>query len=341
VIDKTASQPESEPEIKTDGPSRGWLYDVDGKDSPVRIDGSRLPKFGRKQMLWVDIDLDAAGPLDHLWTQLNIPDLSEIFARGDSRPHLVRYPGFLHVNVFALRDDRAEIEPMALHCLVGKNWIATLHDGALDLVDRFNEPLVGETRLGELDGPRFLAMVLNWLLNGYFLAIEAQQLDSDRLDEDLLKGSVDGLDSNPIDRLVAMRRMVRRLRMTLSQHRELLALLSQPQSELLFESKSSSDFEHLSRRFERAIDAVDNVREMIVGSFDIFMTQTTSATNEIMKRLTLASVLLLPAGVLAGIMGMNFDVGIFDRPWMFGVTLAVMAVLAGLTVATAKWRHWI
>ena len=88
--------------MSNDGPSRGWLYDVDGKDSPVRIDGSQLPRIGKKQMLWVDIDLDMAGPLDQLWDQLNIPDLSETFAHGDSRPQLVRYPGFLHVNVFAL-----------------------------------------------------------------------------------------------------------------------------------------------------------------------------------------------------------------------------------------------
>jgi magnesium transporter len=333
--------PTSEAKTRNTGPSRGWLYDVGGNDSPIRIDGSKLPRIGKDQMLWIDIDLDKAGPLDQLWDQLDIPDLSESFRQEGTRPHLVRYPGFLHLNVFALRSDAAELEPIALHCLVGKNWIATLHDGALDLADRFNEPLVGETRLGELDGPRFLAMVLNWLLNGYFLAIEGQQLASDRLDEDLLGRSINDLHSEPLDRLVTMRRTVRRLRMALSQHRELLALLSQPHSDLVFESDSSSDFEHLSRRFERAIDSVDNVREMIVGSFDIFMTQTASATNEIMKRLTLVSVLLLPAAALAGIMGMNFKVAIFEIPWMFGVTLAAMAVLAGITILVAKLRRWI
>ena len=80
---------------------------------------------------------------------------------------------------------------------------------------------------------------------------------------------------------------------------------------------------------------------MIVGSFDIFMTQTASATNEIMKRLTLVSVLLLPAAALAGIMGMNFKVPIFELSWMFGVTLATMALLAGITILVAKSRRWI
>jgi hypothetical protein len=101
VIDEIGSKSESEPNMKNGGPSRGWLYDVDGEDSPIRVDGAQLPKIGKRQMLWVDIDLDAAGPLDELWDQLGIPDLSETFAHGDSRPHLVRYPGFLHLNVFA------------------------------------------------------------------------------------------------------------------------------------------------------------------------------------------------------------------------------------------------
>lgn len=320
---------------------RAWLYDVDGEDAPVQLDGSRLPKIGDKQMLWVDVDLDASGSLDHFWEQLGLTDLTDALAAGDPRPHLVRHLGFIQVNVFAVHQEQAEFEPILLHCLVGKNWIATLHKGDLDLVDRFNEPLIGETRLGELDGPRFLAMVLDWLLNGYFLMIEAQQAESDHLDEDLLKRAFDKPESDLLDRLVMMRRRVRRLRTTLSQHRDLFALLSHPQSELLFESKSSSDYERLSRRLERAIDSVDSAREMIVGSFDIFMTQTTQATNEIMKRLTLASVLLLPAAVLAGIMGMNFNVAIFEKPWMFGVTLATMAVLAGITILVAKVRRWI
>jgi Mg2+ and Co2+ transporter CorA len=40
-------------------------------------------------------------------------------------------------------------------------------------------------------------------------------------------------------------------------------------------------------------------------------------------------------------MGMNFKVPIFELPWMFGVTLATMAVLAGITILVAKLRRWI
>ncbi|HEX2152490.1 MAG TPA: CorA family divalent cation transporter [Acidimicrobiia bacterium] len=58
----------------------------------------------------------------------------------------------------------------------------------------------------------------------------------------------------------------------------------------------STNYQRLAERLERALDAVDTTREMVVGSFDIFMTRTAQETNDIMKRLTIISVLLLPGG---------------------------------------------
>jgi Mg2+ and Co2+ transporter CorA len=37
---------------------------------------------------------------------------------------------------------------------------------------------------------------------------------------------------------------------------------------------------------------------------------------------------------------MNFKVSMFERPWMFWVTLGLMAALAGVTLLIAKRRHW-
>jgi uncharacterized membrane protein YfcA len=47
-----------------------------------------------------------------------------------------------------------------------------------------------------------------------------------------------------------------------------------------------------------------------------------------MKVLTLVSVILLPATVLGGIMGMNFQVGLFDQAWVFWVVIAAMLGIA-------------
>jgi Mg2+ and Co2+ transporter CorA len=57
--------------------------------------------------------------------------------------------------------------------------------------------------------------------------------------------------------------------------------------------------------------------------------------------LTLASVLMLPSTVIAGVMGMTFEVGLFGNPAGFWIVIGLMAVVAGTTLAVARHRRWI
>jgi magnesium transporter len=324
--------------VPTDSGSRIWLYDVDGKDAPVRLDVGDIPEPTNEQMLWIDVDSGSRDELQKLWDQLEISDEIKRFDAIRERPQVVHHNGLLQLNVFALRND-SELDAIPLLCLVGTNWIVTAHDGELDLVDKFNKPFHGETNLGALDGPAFLSLVLDWQLNGYFKAIETLQADIDRLDEELLQHAPD--QDALLDRLLGLRKRVRKLRQTLSPHRDVLGLLSHPDSDAAVGSASAPNYQRLLERLERALDSVDTAREMIAGSFDIFMSRTSQATNEIMKRLTIVSVLLLPAVVIAGIMGMNFKVAMFEWPWMFWVTVGSMAVLATVTLIVARRRRWV
>jgi magnesium transporter len=80
---------------------------------------------------------------------------------------------------------------------------------------------------------------------------------------------------------------------------------------------------------------------MLIGTFDVHMTRTAQRTNDVMKTLTLATVILLPSVVLAGVMGMNFKVSFFEYPELFWVVLVIMAVLAIGALVAARWRRWL
>ena len=326
----------SRPASSDEPGSRVWLYRGDGEDAPFDIESS-LPDIGKKDLLWADVDIECAGDLSPLWEKLEIEELVASIDQ-DADPTLIHQNGVLELAVKALRVGPRPA-PMTLHCLVGPNWVVTLHKGELDLVDEFNRPLNGDTRIGDLNGPAFLSLVLDWQISGYFGVIESLQTEIDELDEELLARSPDKNDL--LDQLQALRTRVRKLRNTLSSHREVLGLLSHPRSDALIGAEAVEDYKRLEDRLQQAIDTVDTTREMIVGSFDIFMTRTAQTTNDIMKRLTIVSVLLLPAAALAGIMGMNFKVEIFEWPWMFWVTIALMLVVAGVTLIVAKRRRWL
>ena len=329
--DGTASRPADAVEPA----SRVWLYCGDGEDAPVQLE-SPLPDLGKKDLLWADVDWKCVGDLSPLWEELEIEDVVDRIDQ-DADPTLIHQNGVLELAVKALR-----VGPVRAHDVVlpGRPQLGG------DVAQR-------GTRLGRCvqqapqqrypdrgpDGPAFLSLVLDWQISGYFGVIESLQTEIDELDEELLARSPDKNDL--LDRLQALRTRVRKLRNTLSSHREVLGLLSHPRSDALIGAEAVEDYKRLEDRLQQAIDTVDTTREMIVGSFDIFMTRTAQTTNDIMKRLTIVSVLLLPAAALAGIMGMNFKVEIFEWPWMFWVTIALMLAVAGVTLVVAKRRRWL
>jgi magnesium transporter len=60
-----------------------------------------------------------------------------------------------------------------------------------------------------------------------------------------------------------------------------------------------------------------------------------------MKVLTLASVILLPGSLLAGVMGMNFKAPLFQHTFLFWAVIALIAAIAVVTITFAKLRRWI
>jgi magnesium transporter len=333
-----ATVPEQERRLTSTEGVRAVLYDADGTDREVEIDGLRPADLKAHQLLWVDVEADGDDAIPEIWEWLGLePDDMERAVGPVDRPRLDAFDDFFRVTVIVV--DAEEHRPFGLHALVGDNWVVTAHPPTFDLLGSFNGPLRGETDLGELDGAVFLATLLNWLLNGYFRLLEELEGQIDSLDEKLLTKDVK--EDELLTQLVAVRRRITRLRRILAPHRDAFAILAQPDSNAFTPAESSATYQRLYARLEKAIESLDTAREMVLGSFEIFMTRTAQHTNNVVKALTVVSVLLLPAIVVAGIMGMNFRVGLFENPALFWVTIVGMAMLAVTTLVVARWRNWI
>ena len=245
--------------------------------------------------------------------------------------------GYLHVTVFGLSDER---KTARVDCLVSERWLVTLHDGPVGVVDRFRELAEGSGSVGLLDGLGFLANLLEWALSSYFDAFEALEQGLEEVDAKAMSGTATSTDGVLAD-LVEMRREVGGLRRALVSHREVVLSLTRPELEAIASSDSAERFTSLRDRLEEAVQASRDTRDSIVGSFDVLLASTGQRTNEIMKVLTLASVLLLPGALIAGVMGMNFRLGFFETATYFWVVIAAIAAIAVATLAVARAREWI
>jgi magnesium transporter len=177
------------------------------------------------------------------------------------------------------------------------------------------------------------------VLGSYSSAFERIEQRLEEFDAQAMRG--EGNPDDEIERLIGMRQEVGTLRRALAAHRSALVALTHPELEALGNHSSSERFQSLLQRFESTVQEARDAREAIVGSFDVLIARGGHRTNEIMKVLTLTSVILLPGALIAGVMGMNFRVGLFDQKALFWVVIVFIVALAPLTLGIAKVRRWI
>ena len=245
---------------------------------------------------------------------------------------------YIHLTTYSPCDEDDD-DLIALECVVGKNWVITAHDQPVAVLQEFADRVSGSGDTGVLDGPAFLATLLEWVLGAYSAAFERLEQRLEEFDVQAMRGQ--GRAEHDIEELIEERRTVGVLRRALSAHRSALTALTHPELEALANDASGERFQSLMRRFEATVQEARDARESIVGSFDVLIARTGYRTNHIMKILTLTSVILLPGALIAGVMGMNFEASIFESSWLFYVVIATILAIAPLTFAVAKRRNWI
>jgi magnesium transporter len=301
-------------------------------ERPRRLRGSKL--------LWVDIDRRTGASADEVASEFDLEEPTrKQLGSSEGRAIFQDYGRYIHVTTYSPCDeDGKEDELIALECVVGKNWVVTAHDRPVKVLEEFAERVSGSGDTGALDGPAFLATLLEWVLGAYSGAFERLEQRLEEFDIEAMRGR--GAEED-IERLVKMRQEVGVLRRALAAHRSALTALTHPELEALANNASGERFQSLLQRFESTVQEARDAREAIVGSFDVLIARTGHRTNHIMKVLTLTSVILLPGALIAGVMGMNFKIGLFEQNWVFYVVLALILGLVPLTLAVAKTREWI
>lgn len=324
------------------------LYDADGRDREVDPEPGIADRIKDRQLLWIDVEGRDRADLEMVTSGVGIgSELAGRLAEERGRADLTQYADHIHLVLettgAAARDGDsarnggdAEPERRELDVVAGHNWVVTVHSGPSPVLERIDDLTRGDTQFGALDAAGFIAAIVDEALAGYLELAEEIEREIDRLDERALR-------TRPRDdvlaRIVKLRRRIGAVRRTLTPHRLAFAALARPEMEL--HEGLGRPWPGLSDRLDRAIDAVENLRDLLLGTYDIHMGRAAQDANEIMKRLTLLSAVLLPAVVLAGVMGMNFRVDFFEDSANFWFVLGAMVVFGVSLLAAAQWRGWL
>jgi magnesium transporter len=258
---------------------------------------------------------------------------------GD-HPHLALSGGYFHLRVAAEPEHADPAMSKWLDVIAGRNVVISQHRAPIRFLDDLDDRIEADTTLGDLDSATFVATMLDSTVTSYFNAADAIEDVVDQFDERSLGD--DGRRELLAD-LVAVRRRIAMLRRVLTDHRQVFAsLASADLAQVVGSPESASGFQPVAIRFEGAVAAVEASRDLLLGSFDVYMTRTAQRTNDITKVLALATVLLLPGSLVAGLLGMNVSVPLAkDDPLSFWIVVGgVLLFIAALLIA-ARLRRWL
>jgi magnesium transporter len=329
-------------EAPPQGSVRVRQFDADRHDQSLALDDALEAKPTERQLLWIDIseelDAEQARRLADAF-ELDPSTVHALRNQGDV-PHLGVHGSYLHVRVAVEPNDRDPDATPWLDIVGGGNVVITSHRAPIQFLGDMDDRIQADTTFGLLDASTFVASLLGAAVTSYFTAVDAIEDDVDVLDAKSLRD--DGR-HQLLDDLVVVRRRIARLRRVLTDHREVFASLGGAELAKLTDNPDSAPaFKAVAERFDSAIGAVEDSREVLIGSFDVYMTRTAQRTNDIMKVLALATVMLLPGSVVAGLLGMNVLVPLpDDNPLSFWIVVTGVAVFAASILLIARARRWL
>ena len=211
------------------------LFDKEGA-TEVAEQGVLLGDLDDDQLLWIDRGSDGR---DDAELSLDLEaELARRLGEPAERPSLITGESSIFVTV-SIPVEGQEFTP--LRVLMGRNWVVTAHDGRTTVLDGFRELAEGAGELGSLDGPSFLATVLEWVFDAYREGFEAIELELAEFDVRALEGRLGDPDEE-VQGLVRLRQGVGRLRRELVKHRVIVTGLAHSELDALSTPESAARF---------------------------------------------------------------------------------------------------
>ncbi len=297
--------------------------------------------YGR--VTWVDIRQPTEEDIQFLRSRYPFHplDLEDCLSRNE-RPKIDEYEEYLFIVMqFPLFDHRRQVtRPSEVDFFIGADYLITLHDGVLKplvrLFDRCREDEEARQQYMGKGAGRLLYTILDQLADSIFpmlnkIGAHLRQIEEDMFTENM-REIVQHISIVRRD-IIAMRRIVR-------PQLPVVATLEE-EDRLFMQDDLEVYWGDIADAFARAWDILEDYREVIEGLADTSDSITSYRINEVMRILTVISVIMLPLTLLSGIYGMNVPLPLASHPWAFFFILGVMAVMVLFMLWAFQRRGWL
>jgi magnesium transporter len=286
--------------------------------------------------VWVDVAAPSHAEIAGLDDLLRLhPLIAEDIAERNQRAKFEEIEGAIHVVMFwiAYAGGVAEIE---VDIVLDRNRLITVHDPAWD---PFSLPQLRGDGGHHLDrGVDFLLYAIaDGIVDAYFPVLDALGDELDALQDDVIRNA----SAWTLERLFTLKRELIGLRRAITPAREIFNQLTNRDLALIA-PEHLVYFRDVYDHLIRVTDELDNDRELVSGTLEVYLSTVNNNLSAIMKRLTGVTVILAGIGAVAGIFGMseagsalaNGEAGGF---WVVTGVIVALAAGVALVLRRADW----
>jgi magnesium transporter len=303
--------------------------------------GVELLTHGR--ITWVNIEKPT--PEDMSYLRQHYPfhplDLEDCLSRIE-RPKIDEYDDYLFLIMqFPIFDMSSRVSrPAEVDIFIGAGYLVTVHDGILWPITKLfddcqTEEPIRQKHMGR-GASRLLHDVIDRLVDYCFPILYKVDANIREIEEDIFTEQVPGV----VREISWVRRDIIALQRIIKPQIAIVANLEHKDRPFIREELDVYFGDVLDHLY-KAWDMLEDHRDVIEGLSDTADTLTSYRINEVMKILTIISVIMLPLTLLSGIYGMNISLPLAQHPLSFVFILLLMILISGGMLFYFKRRRWI
>jgi magnesium transporter len=294
-------------------------------------------------LTWVHVESAAPDEIERLgerfgWHPLDIEDVLS----KRQRPKVDDYPDYLFVVLhFPVYDKTIQrLNAAELDAFLGHDYLVTIPNVELlpvtRLFRRCEEDEALREQLFSRGSGRLLYEVLDDLFDYCFPILDKIAFKLDSIEDDVFEGrsrEVVRDISNVKQEIIAYRKIIKPERSTLR--------VLERNAERFLPENLELYFDDVIDAAERIWDLLDNYKEVVEAIEDTNESVISHQQNDVLRVLTVFSVLLLPMTLIASLFGMNVHFPGFDTAEGFWVIVLVMAATLAALFGFFRYKRWL
>jgi len=254
-----------------------------------------------------------------------------------SRPKVQILDNSIYLNIRMINQNNSVLSMDNLSIIVSNNILISFQEQKGNFFEPIRERIRKPTNKIRKTGTDYLAFaLLDVVVDHYIFVIGELGEEIENLEEQM---SVEP-GKNFMERINHYKRELNFIRKVIKPAKEMILGLAKLETGLM-KDQNRIHFKELIDNINEANDLADSYREMVYDMMNIYHTTMSTKLNEIMRVLTIISVIFIPITFIAGVYGTNFDI-IPELHWKWGyfAMLGIMSLTVGGMIWFFRRKKW-